>query len=154
MWKNGTLEKHKNAEHGFFHMEDKYSEEDKKTPTPLLHPWCVNRDRKPALGTTKTSGPHEKFYQLGVRYKRSSKISPLFVRKPTLFLHSPTPLLSSLPSSHKNLYEKYSNSPGRSCNKKKSWKQQRDRKTSWGETDQPGWSDKLRRSPFSWSFCT
>ena len=82
--RNATLQKHKNAEHGFLHKENRFTEEDTKAPNPLLHPIpsCEQSDRQPALGTTTGRGPQEKLYQLGIRFKRSSKISPLFVHKP------------------------------------------------------------------------
>ena len=101
-----TLQKHRNTNHGLIkceinQKEDRSSLADTATPEPLLRPIpsCEHRDRQLTLVATAARGPQEKFYQLGIRYKRSNKISPLFVREPPPSIHSPTPLLSPLPSS-------------------------------------------------------
>ena len=101
-----TLQKHKKTIHGLFkceinQKEDRNSVEDRETPDPSLHPIpsCGQRDRQPALVATAASGTQKKFYQLGIRYKRRHKITPLFVREPPPVMPLPTSLLSSLPSS-------------------------------------------------------
>ena len=100
------LQKHKKANHGLTkceinQKEDRSSVEEYETLEPSTHPIPSHghRDRQPALVATAAKRPQENFYQLGIRYKRSHKISPLFVPKPPPSMHSPTPLLSSLPSS-------------------------------------------------------
>ena len=101
-----TLQKHKNTNHrlikcGINQNADRSSVGDNDTLERSLHPilLCGHKDRQPSLVATAASGPREKFYQLGVRFKRSHKITPVLVPESPPSMHSPTPLLSPLPSS-------------------------------------------------------
>jgi hypothetical protein len=100
------LQKHKKANHGLTkceinQKEDTSSVEENETLEPSTHPILSlgHRDRQPALVATAARRPQGNFYQIGIRYKRRHRISPLFVPEPPPSMHSPTPLLSSLPSS-------------------------------------------------------
>ena len=82
-----ALQKHRKTNPGLIKCEinqksDRSSVGDTATPDPLLHaiPSCGHRQQ--ALVATADSGLQKKFYQLGIRYKRSHKITPLLVPEP------------------------------------------------------------------------
>ena len=87
-----TLKKHKNIKHGIYQYAKTQTEErDSKTPDQLFHPIPLHghRERRMALEVTAAREPQEKFYQIGIRYKRRNQITPIFVREPTTSMHSP-----------------------------------------------------------------
>ena len=100
---NVTLQKHKNNKHKIsLNATDQKQDVQEATETPNSGNSCLkcgHKERKETLKTTDTKDPMNKWYQIGIQYKRQRQASPLYVNNDDVHsVHSPPPQLP-VPSS-------------------------------------------------------